>query len=204
MFECIESKAVKIGILGYLCLLFATSCCVNQKATSTSFPVGTDPAVTILPSTNPAEPQWPSAVIERTPEINQPTQNETVIVNLQSNSSSEYPVQGSVSLEDGRCCIGGIAGDTISIQASFSASSPLGDIREMRVKASGSCLPEEEMVKVAWEPYLSSKSFPFTLPINWVGFWVSVQYKDSLGNLSPVYCDDISAEGMPAPPSGSP
>jgi len=29
---------------------------------------------------------------------------------------------------------------------------------------------------------------------------VSVQYRDALGNLSPVYCDDISLEGMPAPP----
>jgi hypothetical protein len=28
-----------------------------------------------------------------------------------------------------------------------------------------------------------------------------VQYRDASGNVSPMYCDDISVEGMPAQPT---
>ena len=40
-----------------------------------------------------------------------------------------------------------------------------------------------------------------TLALNWVGFYQRVQYRDALGNLSSVYCDDISLEGNPPPPT---
>ena len=30
-----------------------------------------------------------------------------------------------------------------------------------------------------------------------VGWYIAVQYRDASGNLSPVYCDDISVEGSP-------
>jgi hypothetical protein len=51
-----------------------------------------------------------------------------------------------------------------------------------------------------WQPFVAQVDYPFRPPINWSGFYISVQYRDELGNLSPVYCDDISVEGMPAPP----
>jgi hypothetical protein len=39
------------------------------------------------------------------------------------------------------------------------------------------------------------------VPINWTGFYVSVQYRDAEGNLSPVVCDDISIEGHSPTPT---
>jgi hypothetical protein len=53
------------------------------------------------------------------------------------------------------------------------------------------------MEQAAWEPFVTQRSFPFTLAINWVGFYISAQYRDQHGNLSPAFCDDISLEGMP-------
>lgn len=115
--------------------------------------------------------------------------------------SAASAVRGSVLIEGGSCCVGGAAGDTIEIDAAFEASSSFGDVTEMRVRGlyGGGCLAEDEMAQVSWEPFVSSKAYPVTLAINWVGFYVSVQYRDASGNLSPVYCDDISVEGMPAP-----
>ena len=112
-------------------------------------------------------------------------------------TQSAYPVSGSVVWEGGRCCAGGTAGETIQIRADYSASSPFGEISELRVRPGGRCYSEQDMHEVEWERFSPSQSFPFTLAINWVGFYISIQYRDSLGNLSPVYCDDISLEGMP-------
>ena len=62
------------------------------------------------------------------------------------------------------------------------------------------CFSEAEMMDAAWERFSASVTEPFVITaINWVGHYLSVQYRDSLGNLSPVFCDDISVEGMPAP-----
>jgi hypothetical protein len=70
----------------------------------------------------------------------------------------------------------------------------------MRRKAGMRCYSEAELVDAAWEPFRASVTEPFTITaINWVGHYLSVQYRDSLGNLSNVACDDISVEGMPAP-----
>ncbi len=110
-----------------------------------------------------------------------------------------YPVTGSVLIEDGICCVGGIAGSTIEVSVTFTASSPLADVVDMRVRFGGIPFNEAEMEEAAWEPFVPEKTFQITFIINWVGHWVSVQYRDALGNLSPVYTDDVSAEGMPAP-----
>jgi hypothetical protein len=108
-----------------------------------------------------------------------------------------YPLTGSVTWEDGRCCAGGTAGETIQVRADFSSSSPHGDVVEMRVRTGSTCFTEEEMEQAAWEPFVPQRSFPFTLAINWVGFYITAQYRDLNGNLSPAFCDDISLEGMP-------
>jgi hypothetical protein len=55
------------------------------------------------------------------------------------------------------------------------------------------------MEPASWERFAASKTFPVYVALNWVGFYVSAQFQDEHGNLSPVYCDDISVEGMPPP-----
>ncbi len=68
-----------------------------------------------------------------------------------------------------------------------------------------------------WTPFYPHQEVVF--PADWLGrrtlninasfrdaggnnvlYFVSVQYRDANGNVSPVYCDDISVEGMPPPP----
>jgi hypothetical protein len=70
----------------------------------------------------------------------------------------------------------------------------------MRVRTGGRCFSEPEMAEVAWEPYESRGEYPVLVALNWIGFYVSVQYRDAQGNLSPTYCDDVSVEGHPPPP----
>lgn len=110
-----------------------------------------------------------------------------------------FPLRGSVEIEDGVCCIGGIAGETTSIDVTFFADSPFGEISGMRVHAGGGPFAQAQFEQVAWQPYAQYASFEVPIFINWVGFYVQVQFRDALGNLSPIYVDDISVEGMPAP-----
>ena len=113
-----------------------------------------------------------------------------------------YPIKGSVLIEDGRCCVGGVAGSEIQINVAFQATSFSGEGNQMRVLATGGgCHGEDEMDEANWEPFVPAKTYPFYPPINWVGFYVSVQYRDTSGNISPVYCDDISVEGSPPLPT---
>ena len=64
------------------------------------------------------------------------------------------------------------------------------------------CFSEDEMTGAAWEPFTPSVTETFVITaINWVGHYLSVQFRDSQGNLSRVVCDDISVEGLPAPPT---
>jgi hypothetical protein len=74
-------------------------------------------------------------------------------------------------------------------------------VEEMRVNTGGTCFSEEEMAEANWQPFSPEQTFPLQVPINWVGFYVSVQYRDEGGNLSAVACDDISVEGHPPSPT---
>ena len=106
-------------------------------------------------------------------------------------------VTGSVLIHGGGCCMGGPVGTTINIDTAFSAASTAGAVTQMRI-AHQSCTTTLDLSAVAWEPFAASKSFPYTITVqNWVGYYVDVQYRDAAGNISPVYCDDISIEGMP-------
>ncbi len=116
-------------------------------------------------------------------------------------TQAAFPVGGSVLIEGGRCCAGGVEGETIQIDVEFEASSPFDEVTDMRVRTGGRFWSEAEMSQAEWEPFGPTKSYPFRVVINWVGFYVSVQYRDAQGNLSPVYHDDISVEGHPAPPT---
>jgi hypothetical protein len=119
-------------------------------------------------------------------------------------TKAAFPLVGSVEIEEGRCCVGGTAGDTIEVQVNFSAISPLGKVEEMRVRTDGRCFTEYDIVDTGWEPLVPSKTYPVHVAINWIGFYVSVQYRDDRGNLSPVYCDDIGVEGHPPMPTITP
>ena len=68
----------------------------------------------------------------------------------------------------------------------------------MRVHAGGNPLAQAQFEQIAWQPYVRDISFEAPVFINWVGFYVQVQFRDELGNLSPIFVDDISVEGMPA------
>ncbi len=108
------------------------------------------------------------------------------------------PVIGSVQIEDGRCCIGGIAGETVQIQVLFEAGSPFGAVSQMRTMAGGLRATEEQLAGVEWVPFAGRAIYNLNVALNWHGFSVSVQFRDEEGNLSPVYHDDIAVEGRPA------
>jgi hypothetical protein len=111
-----------------------------------------------------------------------------------------YPVEASVVIEQDRCCAGGIAGQMIELTAQFEASSPFGEITHMRVHSGNSPQRVDQLPAIsAWEPFTSSKTFTTEVALNWVGFYISAQFRDAAGNLSPVVSDDISIEGMPPP-----
>ena len=114
------------------------------------------------------------------------------------------PLYGSVLIEGGRCCVGGIAGDIIEIEVAFEASSPLADVTEMRVRLGSFHFTEEDMAYAEWEEFVPYKTYSIQVALNWVGFYITVQYRDELGNLSPIYRDDISVEGHPAAPTVPP
>lgn len=110
--------------------------------------------------------------------------------------------EGSVILEEGICCVGATAGETIEIRARFEAESPYAPVTEMRIQASSSPLTADELaILSAWEPYRNSHTFSTTAAINWVGFYVNAQFRDAAGNSSSVYWDDIAIEGNPPAPT---
>lgn len=108
-----------------------------------------------------------------------------------------FPVSGSVVIEGGRCCAGGTAGAQISLKVEFLAKSTAGAVTEMRAAPGSGCIKDPAQLRGEWEPFQDTKSYTTTLALNWVGWYINVQYRDARGNLSPVYCDDISLEGSP-------
>lgn len=116
-------------------------------------------------------------------------------------TQSSFPVRGSVIIEGGSCCKGGLAGSTIQLNVTFDASSTAGKVTEMRVSSFMGCQKDAQALDAPWEPFVRSKTYATTLAINWVGWYINVQYRNDQGNLSPVYCDDISLEGSPPQPT---
>jgi hypothetical protein len=117
----------------------------------------------------------------------------------QIRTPSPSGIIGSVVIEEGKCCVGAITGEQIEIQARFTAVGLEAPILLMRTASGGYSGSAEALEDAAWEPFHELKSFTYRVPINWTGFYVQVQFQDTLGNVSAVYTDDISVEGMPAP-----
>lgn len=107
-------------------------------------------------------------------------------------------------------------GTTFTLVLGFQATSPFANITEMRMLREGAwrikgttnvnafgitCAGDYRMVESPWEPFVPKKEYP--MPVNFVNQWVTfsyaVQYRDKLGNVSPVYCDVLEVEGMYAP-----
>lgn len=159
---------------------------------------------------SPTPQQTETQAAEQAPETTQAPQvvlhfqNFAPLVFAGANNRLERVVSGSVLLEKGRCCAGGIVGQVIQIQADFQASSPVAEVTEMRVRPGSQVYDEQEMQAAPWESYKNQEQFPVPVVINWVGFHISVQYRDALGNFSPVYHDEISIEGQPAMPTLTP
>lgn len=130
-----------------------------------------------------------------------PTATATGVAPSTPTTLVSLPVTGSVVLKGGASVTGGTAGSVLAIDAAFKASSPAGPVTEMRTAAryGGNCV--KDMSSMAWEPFALAKTFTVTIGLNFIGFYVSAQFRDASGNLSPIVCDDISVEGMPARPT---
>jgi len=160
-------------------------------------------SATLQPTFTPTEPYKtqpitatliPSATVPRPDPENPAT--------LQVDTPGKGSNQGSVLLQGGLCCIGGVVGTNVTLRKDFVAPSSFGPVVEMRRMEGSFCLSEVELANAPWEPFVPSVIETYMIStINWIGHTISVQYRDNLGNLSPVVCDDISVEGMPALPT---
>ncbi|GMR10213.1 MAG: hypothetical protein BMS9Abin28_1034 [Anaerolineae bacterium] len=102
-----------------------------------------------------------------------------------------------MEIEEGVCCVGGKAGDPLEIETTLQTTNPLGEVTQMRVRFGSRPFDEEQLTAAEREPFVPLKAFPTKIVINWVGYYVSVQYMDENDNLSAIYQDDISVEGPP-------
>jgi hypothetical protein len=136
-----------------------------------------------------------ATIDERTPSAALPAKIQTLV----AATRTAFPVTGFAKIENGRTVAGGKAGSTIEVKVQFGATSPLGDVKEMRVRdfRSRKCASETEMNEAAWEPVVAEKIYKIGVVINFTSFDVSAQYRDAKGNLSPIYCADLAVEGMP-------
>jgi hypothetical protein len=108
------------------------------------------------------------------------------------------PVIGSVVIDGGACCAGGVAGEIIELEAAFEASNPVGEeVTEIRARLGTVPFTEEEFRDDEWGPFVEAFYYPVELAVNWTQYYVSAQFRDAAGNLSPVYHDDIAVEGLP-------
>jgi len=188
-------KLILISIL----VLIAASCIPargGSQAVSPTAPFTVVPTTTLTPisiSSTEASSQPITPIASETP---------TPMPQVEMSATAPVSFTGAVQIAGGSCCIAGFDGETIQAQVSFSAASPFGSVSQMRVIQG--CSADTDMESVAWEPFVDSKTFTVPVVINWSGFTVCVQYQDEYGNLSPVYRDDISVEGMPRAPVVNP
>jgi len=168
----------------------------SQAASPTVWPTLVLPITTLTltpipPTEGSSQPITPTA-----------SETPTPMTPLEMPTTAAVLFTGAVQIGGGGCCIGGFDGETIQVQVSFSAASPFGRVSQMRVTRG--CSADTDLESADWEPFVDSKTYPVPVVINWSGFYLCVQYQDEYGNLSPVYRDDISVEGMPRGPVVNP
>ena len=182
----------KLILLSMLVLMIA-SCSLSQGPSPVASPT-LAPTLAPLENTLTPGPTLPTTLpASETP---------TAVTSVEASVTAPVSFTGAVQIAGGSCCIGGYDGETVQAQVSFSAASSFGSVSQMRVLAY--CAADTDLESVAWEPFVDSKTLPVHVVINWTGFTVCVQYQDEHGNLSPVYRDDISVEGMPRGPVVNP
>jgi hypothetical protein len=185
-------------ILFSIFLLMTVSCAPSRGEGRAASP--TPPPTLVLPTlTDTLIPPTEGSSQQATPTA---SETPTAMTPLEASTTSPVSFTGAVQIARGSCCIGGYEGETIQAQVSFSATNPFGTVNKMRV-ASG-CAADTDLEGVDWEPFASSKTYPIPVVINWTGFYICAQYQDDHGNLSSVYRDDISVEGMPRVPVVNP
>lgn len=109
---------------------------------------------------------------------------------------------GSVTIEQGMSMVGTVIGGKIDMWVWFEAESSAAPVSEMRVDdgTSGGCRDEKSMAAFPWRSRTLELTYSTTASSGIQSYYVSAQYRDNAGNVSPVYCDDISIEGMPPTP----
>jgi len=192
---------MKALILFCIFMLMTVACAPTREA---SQPTGSTIKPTLVsPTVNPTYVSIsPTEAISQSATLSA-SETPTAATSLNVSTTTDSPVTGAVQIAGGGCCIGGTEGDTIQAQVSFSAASSRGRVSQMRV-AITRCSSDTDLERADWEPFVDSKTYPVYVALNWVGFYVCVQYQDEYGNLSAVYRDDISVEGMPRTPLVNP
>jgi len=104
-----------------------------------------------------------------------------------------------VLIEEGRCCVGGIAGETVNVRVQFfpRMNELPGAVVEMRVITGAQSVSQVDLDAQPWEPYFEEKTYPVHLVINWTTFWVHAQFRTAAGDISEIYSDEVAVEGMP-------
>lgn len=102
-------------------------------------------------------------------------------------------VVGAVFVAEDRCCTGGRTGDPLDLVLTLNAASPAAPVSEMRIAVGGPARDEAAMAEVPWEPFTLQKIITIAIPARWQGNYVSVQFRDAAGNLSPVVTNELFA-----------
>jgi hypothetical protein len=105
-----------------------------------------------------------------------------------------FPVRGSVEFPGGGTS--GLEGKEIHVPVSFQATSPAGTVEKMRIRV-GRCFSEDEMAEIQWESFISQEPYSLPYTISAGSVLLNVQYLDSEGNLSPVFCVVLPVRGHP-------
>lgn len=191
---------MKALILFCIFMLMTVACAPTQEASQPAD--STIEPTLVSPTVNPTyTSSLPTEAISQSATLSA-SEIPTAATPLHVSTTTDSPVTGAVQIAGGGCCIGGTEGDTLQAQVSFSAASSKGQISQMRVVTG--CASDTDLESADWEPFADSKTYPVYVALNWVGFYVCVQYQDEYGNLSAVYRDDISVEGMPRAPLVNP
>jgi hypothetical protein len=106
-------------------------------------------------------------------------------------------VTGTVLLNGGAEVTGGPIGRDLRIFAEYSAESANGDVLGLRSIGSFlRCLETQELEPFEWITYTRAQTFTVQPPVpNWIGYYVTAQFRDVAGETSAAVCDDIGVEG---------
>ena len=103
-------------------------------------------------------------------------------------------ITGTVVINGGACCAGGMVGETITLGVQFAATSAAGPVTRLRTGSRNS------LSQTSWKAFAPVLFYALKInTINWTGLEICAQFRDAHDHVSVPVCDDISVEGMPAP-----